>query len=403
MMMKKVISFVLLFSVLVSLIPADTAKAAKIPKFKLGGYTITTKDTVYESKRVKLCVEKDVYVPDTALEDVENIMSILEKETKLSFYPKGNEAKVIVNVKRNGYKVGVELTSAQGGYAGATISPGDLLLRAGETYALVHELLHCIQFRNSNSVRLSTFMTEGFTTYLSMKILDEKKSVFCYSSVGFNMQTMAIEPNKKNVEDLLKKVDEWENYLLGYRFYYYLHTQVSKTEYKNIMKKAGAGYSKGTQLSVNDTIKFVKGLYGKDVFTKFGAWYEKEKDNIIPSYYVSDYTKYKTIENYPILGPYSSFYYYINCIYKDSIVFDLRKGFEYLQSYIKKKPTGIYGTLYLEGQATVEFCDENGVCMKKYDNIYENITVSAPGASIIRITGDGQRVNFNFDYDKMVK
>lgn len=402
MIKKRIISFLMLLSLIVTFIPSNTVSAAKVPKFKMGGYTVTTKDTVRESKRVKMSIEKNIYVPDTILKDIENIMSVIEKETKLSFYPKGNKAKVTVEVKRFGSKPGTELGSAFGEYSGVTVSPGDLLVRSGESYALVHELLHCIYYRNSNSVRLSTFMMEGFSTYFSMKIIDEKRLVFCTSNIHTNMHGMAIEPDGKNVEDLLKKVDEWENYKLGYRFYYYLHTQVSKTAYKNIMKKSGNGYKNGTQLDVNDTIRFVKALYGKDIFTKFGAWYEKEKDNIDIVNYVMDYTQYKTIERYPTLGSFA-FFNDINCIYKDSIVFDFRKGFEYLQSYIKKQPAGIYGTLNMQGQAMVEFCDDKGQCIKKFENANGTMDVSVPGASIIRITGDGQNINITFDYDKMVK
>ena len=382
----------------------------KVFSFDLGGYTITKKETTLESKRVKIIVEKDIYLPDSFLTEVEEVMKLIEDKTKLKFYPTGKEEKVIVEISRVDKTIGREHWGGNGSYSGATVSPGGCLIQYGEYLYIVQTLLDCIYLRNSNSVFLATFMFKGFATYFSSILLDNNKEIFVQSYVNqnYNLSIMNVNPmdiNKSTVQKLIKTRDNWDGILLSYHFYRYLHEEIDSKAYLKILEESSERFDEGEMVSKDDTMKLAKELFGKNIFRKFGAWYKKTTEpNEEYQYRVNDFTGMKKVEIFPFYNQgVTGFYYMLKFTYDDSVVLDYRKGFEYLQEYLKEKPQGLAGRIEVVEPTIITFYDELDKEIEKLELEDEYVFFDIPKACKIKISGDNKTVvSLEINLDKII-
>ena len=362
------VCFVALFMMYLPLLQVNAVNTSNsnMEKIDVGGYTITTKKTTVESKQVCLVVDEGIYLPNNALSEIGKLMTAIEQKTNLSFYPTGKEEVVTVWVERNGYELGREYYGAWGWEAGCSISPGDLLVPYGERAAITHELLHCIYFRNGKNINLPIYLTEGFSTYFSSQILDYDNNMFNLTWISDNYLMNDTVVNEKNAEKLISSYEDWDAYLLGYNFYYYLHQEVDAQAFQKIMKECNKTYEEYEEVSIEKSIAIVKKLFGTDIFKRFGKWYSNNKPQPHTMTDAKDFTKKKGITIFPFVNEdICKMYYPLIFTYKKSLMLDLSKGFEYLQSYLKIKPTGIYGTVSVTENTTFTFYDSSHVYMKK--------------------------------------
>jgi hypothetical protein len=134
------------------------------------GY-ITSSKTDIETDHFTFKIDENVFVPSYLEEYIEVIYDALETASGLSFYNAHyNPGKIIIEVEKVKNEKYPE-SEMKGAYAysiGAKIhvSSGDLLL--GNSYAIVHELSHILQYSQS-SWHYNKVYGEGFAQYTSFK------------------------------------------------------------------------------------------------------------------------------------------------------------------------------------------------------------------------------------------
>ena len=144
-------------------------------------YTVTRERVLLASDRTFVILDAGVVIEDNLLENIETILTKIEKVTGYSFTNKKlNDYfatdRVIIAVSGYG--------SASGGSYGVTIAPYDITIQECGAHVLVHELLHTVQHRNT--VYCGNALTEGFAEYFGIQI---------YTDLPFSRNTYDEEYN----------------------------------------------------------------------------------------------------------------------------------------------------------------------------------------------------------------
>lgn len=148
-----------------------------IDKYK---FEVTTERTTTEYDRFVLVVDKGLYVSPGFPELVDNVMTAIEEVTRFKFYPDGEETlttseKIVVEAINGWY---VEPCGWEGGVIldDTCVGVEDL---TSDLYALVHELLHTAQMRNTGSA--GALLTEGFAETYVDEVIEKLpyQSVLC--------------------------------------------------------------------------------------------------------------------------------------------------------------------------------------------------------------------------------
>lgn len=378
----------------------NDAKGDYIGKISKGGYSITKKDTKIETDRFIITLPKGIYVPKDIAKDIDHMMNTIESFTKMKFYPKNT---IYGKVKIEVLKVNrdeAEFGGAYGFFDGITISPGDLLIDdKGNQFAMTHEFVHCIQFRNYGS--MGQICNEGYATYITEQIFNDSSSPYLFDS-HTNYSFMEQSITKSNIAKLFanSKIG-WNGYLIGFRFMHYLEEELGSGTYLKILKTAHPS-SSYEELPLSKVMKSIKSTTSKAILSNFITWYSKNTDKFYDETINFNFTKSKKLNMYPEFAAWN-FYTGLRFIYNKKYTIDFTNGFEYLQTYKKYNVKGFYGTIGSTGTATFQFYDINGkrLLSKKLSNVEEQIEV--PKAVKIVISGDGEEVTVRPIFESMVE
>ncbi len=369
------------------------------------GYTITKKKTTIKTDRFTLIVDPGVYLPDNAVKNINAVMDTVEEVTGMSFYsdffkkqnPSMPKVKIIVVKPKN-----QEYYGAWGGEFGVEVSAGDLLIENGEGWALLHELTHCIHRRNG--YWMSQTMNEALSTYCTL-LYAEKFNLPYFFDAAVNYNHFPEEITAKTAEELFIETDKdgWNAYLFGYRLMQYFAESYGMDEYFALAKSMTGDARNDISPTNAQMAKILKKRYGKDFFTKFGAWYEEHQEQFEKYEITVDLSDYSRIDLYPFYGGYN-FYELGNFTYDDYLVVDLSNGFEYIEKYKKDKLTGsVTALLSAQGETKAVFYSADGKKLKTVKLGEASVNVTVEDAALIRFSGDGKMVYMKLDFDQMVQ
>ena len=133
-------------------------------------YTVTKERVLLATDRTFILLDAGVVIEDNLLQNIETILTKIEKVTGYSFNNTNAKVKDYFPVDRimiavSGYG------SATGGSYGVTIAPYDITIQECGAHVLVHELLHTVQHRNT--VYCGNALTEGFAEYFGIQIYND--------------------------------------------------------------------------------------------------------------------------------------------------------------------------------------------------------------------------------------
>lgn len=377
-------------------------------------YEVTKKQTTIETKRYRMSIEAGVYIPKSIKEDVELVMDTAEQVTGLTYYP---DKPIIKGIG----KVRIEVLNpdlhegtypAYGGPSGVTVSAPDILIWSGQGWALLHELLHCLQFRNGSP--LSPTFAEGFAT---THVLEAASTAPFPIALDAYMNYSAREkgPNEKDAQqkflDLDQTEDGWDNYLYGFPMVLFMNETYGEEAFLKLhaIPKGKYSMSDGTAYYVNHTNKellpVLLSVTSEDFFTRFGQWCVDNQARLNPMERLNryDYARFERLDVFP--GCYAFNYYdSIFTRYGGSLTLDYTTGNRYLAEYKHITPLGFSGKIMAQGQSTFAFYTRSGELLKTVSpspDTYEAVTV--PDAEVIRITGDGERISVEADFEAMTR
>ncbi len=252
---------------------------------------VTTKPEYVESDNVILFLAEDVKVYGNTMELIEQLIDIVEKETGLylendSIYAtqNGNETDWLYGQdvfpgvdpyaeKFHVYVVEYDVCAASAYGYGIVINPQDLEIAAGEGYAILHEVAHCVHLLNG--VQMGRSMDEGYATYIAGRICDkDEEMIFNFDAVN-NYSHYPVEITPENAEEIFcsEKEDDFENYLYGYRFFTYLFETYGENIFKDILKEASPEESIWyVSISDAEAVPYIKKHTSETVFEDFAKW-----------------------------------------------------------------------------------------------------------------------------------
>ena len=264
-------------------------------------YTTKKQEYVVSDKFV-LYLDKGVTVNGNVMTIIKRIMDDIEKQTGLKYnvntiYSKYatdvceinfDEPRKFRAVDPQNKKIGIYVVNdnSKTPYAfesGILVTANDILLDTGNNSAVIHELCHTVHLRNGEN--LGGIMTEGFATYMTMKVIENDKTLNSDFDSMSNYSNYETEITKETAEDLfINTSDTWDRYLYGFRFTNFLYKTYGDKVFINILNKANQSHDKyGNQLPVKTVLAAVKSQTSEDVFIRFAEWYQKEWSNTTPN------------------------------------------------------------------------------------------------------------------------
>ena len=371
------------------------------------GYVTSDKTTV-ETEHFTFKIDGNDFVPSYLEEYIEVIYDALETASGLSFYNAHyNPGKIIIEVGKVNNERFPESEMA-GAYAysiGAKIhvSCGDLLL--GNSYAIVHELSHILQYSQS-SWSYSRVFVEGFAEYNSyntIKYLEThnidvaKSTIANYSHINNmyitgNIYSQTVEywiANESEAYDIAGNGP----YAVGMRFMDYLKdTYNDYTSWIKYYEKINPYYTNkhvNQEISLENQYKAMKMTYGNNVFNNFYTWLRNHEDrferqdnkiyDLSKLQYTYIYPEFNATGNYTYLSNYSF-------SYKDLYIY-IDDARNYLKNYKGKDVSAL--KLEVGASITVECYDSTGrLIAKKKDTSF-----SLVGVSYIKLVGEGTLIN----------
>lgn len=371
---------------------------------------ITSQKTNIETEHFIFEIEANVYVPDYLEEYIEVIYNALEKASGLSFYNTHyNPDKIVIEVaKPNNPKYpDSEMAGAYAYSKGATIhiSSGDLLL--GNSYAIVHELSHILQYSQS-SWSYSRVYVEGFAEYNSyntIKYLEKnnievaKSTIANYSHI--NNMTIYGDVYSKSVEYWIANESEAYDisgngpYSIGMRFMNYLHdTYNDYTSWIKYYERINPYYTNkyvDQKIPLNSQYEAMKNTYGFNVFDGFYNWLKQNEETYErPSGKIYDLKNLKYTYIYPEFNAIggkvylSDYAFTYNNLY---IYIDATRY--YLKEYKGKSVSNL--KLELASSVTVEFYNSDGTLL----STKTGTSFSLVGVGYIKLLGEGTLGNSN--------
>lgn len=258
---------------------------------------ITTKPEYVESDDVILFLAENVKVYGNTMELIEQIIDIVEKETGL--YLENDTIYTTMNGNETDWLYGQDVFPGVDPYAekfhvyvveydvcapsaygyGIVISPEDLEIAAGEGYAIVHEVAHCVHLLNGT--QMGRTMDEGFATYITGRICDKDEEMIFNFDATNNYSGYPVKITPENAEEIfcLEKEDEFEHYQYGYRFFTYLFETYGENIFKDILKDASPDESIWyVSISDAEAVPYIKKNTSETVFEDFANWLAANKE-----------------------------------------------------------------------------------------------------------------------------
>jgi len=409
--MKKFINMCLLFIILFSNTGCfnkdkDDIDIENIDDNFVNGY-ITSSNVVRQTQHFTINIDKNVYVPGYLLEYIEVIYDAIEEVSGLSFYNQYyNNSKIVIEVSQNNNANESEFAPAYAHSKSpiAHISSGDLLL--GNSYTLVHELSHVLQYANS-LWSYNNIYTEGFAEYNSYKVTKylEENNMYVAKSIESSVSQIA---NTQIEGDLYSQTIEYwlENpnktydisfngvYSVGMRFMHYLDYEYDNyTDWILYYEEKNPFYLDpfaSQEVIMEEQIKAMKETYGENVFDKFYDWvkvnegwlYENPFGENTPTYdltkmdYTYIYPYFNDKGNKTVLTRFYKFSY-------DNLYIVIDEARDYLEKYKGKNINDL--KLKLNEEVRVKLYDSNNNLIE--DD--EGKEFSLERVSYIKLSGKG--------------
>ncbi len=382
------------------------------PEKEDDSYFITTEYTVIEDERFVLKIDANVYVPKSIKSDIYAVMDAIEEVTGLSFYPDcldatypdAQDKRVVINVVK---KETGEFHNAYSTVEGVYISSGDLLICAGESMAIIHELTHVVNWRNGSI--MSGVLAEGFSTYFTCKVIE--KQYFPSDFNSYSNYRLDDTITSDNAESLMEEADSdgWFGYKYGFRLMHYIMEIYGIDSYmelsKRVFEEIGNLYDTNVHM-----IPRLKEYFGDDFFTEFGNWYKENESGFNPNYHtvfvnqavnfsgLTDYGCFNSIDVFPYYG--SSCTYSIGSFdYKERLIMNFSRGHEYTKQYMDDKIAEECSVRIIScGNATVYFFDKQGKQISYIKLEARTIqTCTVKGIYKIMVEGDGEWISIHIN------
>ena len=257
----------------------------------------TTKPEYVESEDIILFLDKDITLYGDTMNLIHTIKDLVETETGLKldakpYYAEARITGVLETLFGQNAFPGVDPdkekfhiiivpfeTASPGAMKGHIIlNPMDMEIAAGEGFAWVHEMTHCVQIANGRFI--STTMDEGFSTYITGQICDKDEILPFNFNSEYNYSFYEKEITKENAETIFceETEDNWEKYLYGYRFVTYLFEAYGEDVYRNILFDASQSYKMNTNITEEMMVPVIKRNTSDTVFEDFAVWLSKNED-----------------------------------------------------------------------------------------------------------------------------
>lgn len=372
-------------------------------------YPLTEERTVIESDSFYLIADIGVYLPEDILDKIELIMSMMEKETGLSFDNPSlsseyttltKPAITIVNDHAYDY--------AYGGADGITISPYDIYLDENGTHVLVHELMHTLQLRNG--IDLGNALTEGFAIYYGGLICDKlpypKNHDEYYNewaSMGqFDEITLA------NTESSL--LNPPDNHPFSYFFVRYLDETYGKDKFYEIMdaiteaviQAKGAAYAgQVNPLSEETLYDIIKEHTSDNLTEEFYRYFSSLEETDLSRMDLSDVDGVYYVDftgnrrgNYTSIGGGLKF--------NQEITLDYTYAFDFAEKVWGRKAKGIslracvIDENFIMHEVNTTFYDQYGNIIPIAD-LYEAFENVVPGAVKVKLSGVDECICYTND------
>lgn len=370
------------------------------------GY-ITSSDTVIQTEHFTINLDKNVYVPGYLLEYIEIIYDAMETVSGMSFYNQYyNDSKIVIEVSQNNNANESEFSPAYAHSKSpiAHISSGDLLL--GNSYTLVHELSHVLQYANS-LWSYNNIYTEGFAEYNSYKVVKylEENNMQVAKSIESSVSQIA---NTQIEGDLYSQTTEYwiQNpnktydisfngvYSIGMRFMHYLDYEFDNyTDWILYYEQKHPFHLDpfaNQEVSIEEQLNAMKQKYGIDVFDDFYDWvrvnegwlYENPFGEKTPTYDLQDidytyiYPYFNDKGNKTVLTRFYKFSY-------DNLYVVIDEARSYLSEYKNKNVDNL--KLKLSDEVRVKLYDSNNRLIKDK----KGKEFSLEGVSYFKLSGKG--------------
>ena len=370
------------------------------------GY-VTLSNEVKQTNHFTINIDENVYVPGYLFEYIEIIYDAIETVSGLSFYNQHyNNDRIVIEVSQNNNVNESEFAPAYAHSKSpiAHISSGDLLL--GNSYTLVHELSHVLQYSNS-LWSYNNIYTEGFSEYNSYKVVKylEENDMYVAKSIESSASQIAntqIEGNiySQTIEYWLENPNKTYDisfngvYSVGMRFMNYLDSKYDNyTDWILYYEEKNPYYLDpfvSQDVIMNEQLNAMLETYGEDVFNDFYDWLEDNETSLYqnpfgentPTYnletmdYTYIYPYFNDKGNKTVMTRFYKFSY-------DNLYIVIDEARNYLSEYKGKSTKNL--TLKLSDKIRVKLYDANNNLIKdKKDNEF-----SLEGVSYIKLSGNG--------------
>lgn len=264
----------------------------------------TTEDFEYiVGDRCNLYLEKGITFRGNIMEDLENVMAAVEKESGFEFYVENKYSAMRTTGIRELYfgkdpwpgvdefhdKIGVYvvnqpergLVSCSFGCA-ILITAEDFDIEKEGIYVLAHELSHAICDKNGE--RLTTKLSEGFACYMGSRVA---KSLTQYP---MNRQaeesyywSFPLTLNRNTAEELFLTdfedyVNDFKEYQYGMYFMTFLYETYGDQAFHDFLQAVNQKNDEFyTSATIEMQVEALKETVSENIFAEFGEWYEKNK------------------------------------------------------------------------------------------------------------------------------
>lgn len=265
----------------------------------------TTDDFEYVAgDRCILYLDKGVSFHGNIMEDLENIMSAVEKESGFEFYVENKYSAIRTDGIREIYyeedpwpgvdefneKIAVYVVNRPERHLvscaferAIVIVADDFDIQTEGIYAFAHELCHTINFRNGE--QLNRKLTEGFACYMGARVA---KSLTQYpTSDEMEESYYGTFPEKLNhstAEELfLKEYNDYaydfKEYQYGMYFVTYLYETYGDRAFRDLLQAVNEKNDENYTLPTNEIqVEALKECFSENIFAEFGDWYNINKD-----------------------------------------------------------------------------------------------------------------------------
>ncbi|MBE6765691.1 MAG: hypothetical protein E7546_07455 [Ruminococcaceae bacterium] len=388
-----------------------------------GGY-ITDKRTEIETEHVILKVDSNVYVPVYVPEYIEEIYAAVEEASGLTFEGGKFGKKVTILVEKDTTHATESEVSTAYAYTDGScticISSGDLLL--GNSYAMVHELSHALNYAHTRRYSCDT-LSEGFAEYVCFRAIEllEKESPEVAFSIDTSLSCILNMDISEPEAVYTQSMEYWlENnfpfeyagnghYTLGFRFMAYLDDVYGNCSAWIPLCNETAD---GTHLKTDTVISILKEAYDDEVLDGFYPWLYKNESKFSPTAVLfdtmTDLSLVDEIAIYPFFMAHDCNTalsdHNIPVIYKDLCI-NVEETKQYLRDYKDRDISALSMHIdWYNGDKEVDLLDADKKVIKTVSG-KEDIPLD--GVSYVVIKGDGVigslRVVGYLDYEGNMK